>query len=179
MRQAGYRFETVAPAIAEPATTHPHVDPMLHAESLAFFKASSVAGRRRDETILSADTIAVVDGDVIGKPDDVDHARRILRRLSNTDHRVVTGVALVCSARGRRLIQHDVSRLYVRRLDDDEIEEYLATGAWEGKAGAYGVQDHGDRFVDRIEGSFTNVVGLPMELLDRMFSQWTNARAPS
>ncbi|MFQ5423718.1 MAG: Maf family protein [Phycisphaerae bacterium] len=176
LREAGYRFEIAAPAVDEPVTTDPTIAPASHAESLAYFKASSVAGACPDRTILGADTIAVVDGEIIGKPADRDDARRILRRLSKTTHVVITGVAVIHPKRARRLIQHDVSRLRVRALSDSEIEAYLDTGTWEGKAGAYGVQDRGDRFVERIEGSFSNVVGLPMELLGRMFERWRNGR---
>ncbi len=172
LRESGYRFEVVGPAILEPTAVQGHVDPVFHAESLAYFKASSVAGLCRDTTVLAADTIAVIDGDIIGKPADRDDARRILQRLSNTTHRVVTGVALLAPAEHRRLLQHDVSVLRLRQLADSEIEEYLDTDAWVGKAGAYGVQDHGDKFVEEIEGSFSNVIGLPMELLGRMFARW-------
>lgn len=172
LRESGYRFEVVEPGIVEPAALEGHVDPAFHAESLAYFKASSVAGLCRDKTILAADTIAEINGHVIGKPADRDDARRILKRLSNTTHRVVTGVALLDPALRTRLLQHDVSVLRLRQLADSQIEEYLDTDAWIGKAGAYGVQDHGDKFVEQIDGSFSNVVGLPMELLGRMFASW-------
>lgn len=172
LREAGYRFDAVAPPLDEPPQEWMNVDPATHAESLAFFKASSVAQARPNDTILGADTVAVVDGEIVGKPSDIDDARRILRSLSDTTHEVVTGVALLCLTTGRRLIQHDISRLQFRRMTDDEIESYLSTGAWRGKAGAYGVQDHADRFVEHIEGSFTNIVGLPIELVQRMFDRW-------
>lgn len=172
LQEAGYRFEVVEPTVAEPTALSPTVDPSIHAECLAYFKAACVAGLRRDRTILGADTIAVVDGEVIGKPADRAHAGRILRRLANTTHSVVTGVVLVHPAQGRRLLRHAVSKLRVRDLSDAEIETYLDTGAWEGKAGAYGVQDHGDQYVEHIDGSFSNVVGLPMEMLAEMFDEW-------
>lgn len=177
LREAGYRFDAVAPPLDEPPQEWMHVDPPTHAESLAFFKASSVAETRPNDTILGADTVAVVNGTIVGKPSDIDDARRILRSLSDTTHDVVTGVALLCLTTGRRLIQHDISRLRFRPMTDDDIESYLSTGAWRGKAGAYGVQDHADRFVERIDGSFTNIVGLPMELVQRMFERWKDAPA--
>jgi septum formation protein len=172
LRDAGYSFQTVEPGVHEPSSAGHHITPAEYAESLAYFKASSVADHHPDATILGADTIAVVDREIIGKPADRDDARRILRRLSGTVHRVLTGVALVHARSGQRMIRHDESILRVRDLPDEQIESYLDTGAWEGKAGAYGVQDNGDDFIESIEGSFTNVVGLPMELLDRMFHAW-------
>ncbi len=172
---AGYRFEVVEPPIDEPQSAHPHVAPSLYAESLAFFKASSVAGKRADACVLAADTIAVVDGAIIGKPADRQDAYRILGRLSGTTHSVITGVVLLHPATGRRLMQHATSSVTVRRLSDETVRRYLDTGAWCGKAGAYGVQDRDDPFVEKIDGSFTNVVGLPMEMLAEMFADWTGA----
>lgn len=175
LREAGYRFEVVDPPIEEPGDEHRHVAAGMHAESLAYFKARSVAGDHSDKTILAADTIAVLDGRIIGKPVDIADARRILKLLSGTTHDVITGVALLSPNGARRLLQHDVSRIRVRQLADDALEAYLATGQWQGKAGAYGIQDHGDAFVEKIDGSFTNVVGLPMEMLSRMFRQYLRA----
>ncbi len=175
LREAGYRFEIVDPPIEEPGDEHRHVAAGLHAESLAYFKARSVAADHSDKTILAADTIAVLDGYIIGKPVDSADARRILELLSGTTHEVITGVALLSPNGARRLLEHDVSRVRVRHLESQAIEAYLATGQWQGKAGAYGIQDHGDEFVETVEGSFTNVVGLPMELLSRMFRQYLRA----
>jgi len=172
LREAGYQFEVVAPPLVEPEERHPNVDPAAHAESLAYFKARSVVKPCFDRVILAADTIAFLDGEVIGKPTDEADARRILHKLSGTTHEVITGVALMHPARARRVLAHDVSTIRVRGLTTDDIEAYLATGDWRGKAGAYGIQDHGDAFVEKVEGSFTNVVGLPMELLARMFANW-------
>ncbi len=175
LEEAGYVFEVAEPALAEPDWLHPSLGPSLHAESLAYFKARSVAADHPGHAILGADTIAVVEGQVIGKPADREDARRILRRLSGTTHSVITGVALLHPASGRRLLQHNISLVRVRSLTDEMIEAYLATGRWQGKAGAYGVQDQEDPFVATITGSFTNVVGLPLELLARMFERWAAA----
>jgi septum formation protein len=172
LREAGYEFEVVAPRFEEPVDRHPHVDGTLHAESLAWFKARSVATAHFDRTILAADTIAFLHGEVVGKPQDRADARRILRAMSSTTHQVITGLALLAPARGRRLLQHDTTTVRVRALSDGMIEEYLDSGQWQGKAGAYGIQELGDAFVEEIQGSFSNVVGLPMELLGRMFREW-------
>ncbi len=172
LQESGYRFQVVPPPLLEPLWVHPHAAPTLHAESLAYFKARSVANHHPDKTILGADTIAVLQGAVIGKPSDRKNAADILRCLSGTLHSVVTGVVLLHPRSGRRLLQHAISAVQVRVLSDAAIEEYLDTGAWEGKAGAYGIQDQEDPFVEKVTGSFTNVVGLPMELLAQMFEHW-------
>jgi septum formation protein len=96
----------------------------------------------------------------------------MIRMMCGTSHRVVTGVVLHAPSTGRRMMRHDVTKVRFRRLSDEQIERYLGTGDWEGKAGAYGIQDSGDAFVEGIEGSFSNVVGLPMELLERMMADW-------
>jgi len=172
LREAGYRFQIVAPPFIEPEEKHPHIAPMSYAESLAFYKASSVCDTCFDKTILAADTIAYMEGEIIGKPDDEADALRILRKLSGTTHQIITGVVLMHPASDRRLMHHDLSTIRVRTLSDGMIESYLATGEWRGKAGAYGIQDQGDVFVDSVTGSFSNVVGLPMELVAKMFVQW-------
>lgn len=169
---AGFAFDIAEPPFVEPDETRPHVAPALHAESLAYYKASSVAAIKPESTILAADTIAAHDGRIIGKPKDEADAFRILSSLSGTSHFVITGLAIVHHASGRRLLQHDVSTVVVRKLSDDAIRAYLRTGAWQGKAGAYGVQDQDDPFVEKVIGSFTNVVGLPMDLLHLMFDTW-------
>ncbi len=172
LEEAGYTFESVEPTVLEPQWVHPDVAPPLHAESLAYFKAQSVAETHADTCILAADTIAVHERQIIGKPIDREDASRILHLLSGTTHSVISGVALLCPESGRRLLQHGISMVQVRQLDDATIESYLDTGLWEGKAGAYGIQDQDDPFVSNITGSFTNIVGLPMELLARMFEHW-------
>lgn len=172
MTERGYEFEVVEPPFEEPDAASPHVPPANHAESLAFFKARSVARLFPDHVILAADTIAYLHGEIIGKPIDRSDARAILENMSGTMHEVLTGVALYEPKTGRRRITHDVTKLRVRELSGKQIEEYLNTGEWIGKAGAYGIQDEGDKFVERIDGSFSNVVGLPMELVERLFIEW-------
>ncbi len=172
MREHGYVFDLAAPTVDEPAHAGVGVPPAHVAEALSYFKARSVAQPPFDGLVIAADTIAAAGGDVFGKPEDRDDARRILSRLAGAEHEVITGVTVLDALSGRRDIRHDVTRIVMRALSDAEMEEYLDSGEWEGKAGAYGIQDHGDRFVERVEGSFTNVVGLPMELLGRMLSEF-------
>jgi len=166
LAEAGYEFEAVAPPIGEPADALRDLSPRQQAEALAYFKARSVADRLGDAVVLAADTLVVVDGEVLGKPADAADARRMLRKLSGARQEVITGVALLGPP--RRLIASEVTVVVTRALSPDEIESYIASGEWEGKAGAYAIQETADRFVTEVRGSFTNVIGLPMELLERM-----------
>jgi septum formation protein len=172
LRRAGFQFKVVYPPLEEPVKRHSRVAPASYAESLAFFKARSIADQHSTATILAADTITVLGDEIFGKPADRADADRILRALSGTVHSVFTGVTLLHPRSERRLINHAVSRVRVRPLSDAMINAYLDEGQWQGKAGAYGIQDEGDPFVEKIEGSFTNIVGLPMELLAQMFEKW-------
>lgn len=173
LSEHGYEFEVVSPPFEEPSEQKAHVPARHFAESLAFFKAGSIAEKLPQKTILGADTIAFIEGRIIGKPRDREDAHRILKLLSDTTHEVITGVALVHAESERRLIEFDVSVIRVRKLSQANIDAYLDTGLWQGKAGAYGIQDKNDPFVEKIEGSLSNVMGLPMELLQRMFKTWT------
>jgi septum formation protein len=128
-----------------------------------------IQGRRLTEgLVLGADTIVELAGRIIGKPADKADAQRILSQLSGSEHHVLTGLALVDVAKRRRLLAHDITRIRMRRITPEEIDAYVAGGEAMGKAGAYAIQETGDRYVETIDGSLTNVVGLPMELLERM-----------
>ncbi|HMO25416.1 MAG TPA: Maf family protein, partial [Tepidisphaeraceae bacterium] len=152
------------------------------AERLAIDKARVVATRRPETLVLGADTVVALfnpDGsfELLGKPDGPDDARRMLQRLSGTIHQVITGIALL--ARNEPAdVRHAVSGCRMKPLSAVEIDAYVATGLWAGKAGGYGIQDdHGttfrdDPFIQRIEGSFSNIVGLPMELVESMLMRY-------
>lgn len=170
LRNHGYEFEVRPPPHPEPDTHGTRLSPREHAEAASHFKARSVAGvLREDALVLGADTVVACEGRIFGKPADRRDACRILGALTGTTHEVITGVTLLDTRRRTRLIRHDVTRVTMRRMSPAEMEAYMSSGDWEGKAGAYGIQDHGDAFVECIEGSFTNVVGLPLELLSRMW----------
>ncbi len=173
LREAGYRFRIIEPRLHEPddRDKSPNLTPAQHAQALAYFKARSVADENPDCLLLGADTVIAVGNDVFGKARDRDDAARILRVLTTTPHQVITGVALLHPAGDRRLIAHAATRMVMRPMSDEQLEGYLDSGAWEGKAGAYGLQAGGDAFVERIEGSYSNVIGLPMELLARLLQR--------
>lgn len=172
LREAGIAFEVAAPRFEEPVIEEAHVSPWKLAESLSYFKARSVADAYPDRIVLGADTVVAVGQRVFGKPVDADDARRILAALLGTTQEVITGVTLYRAADERRLIRHAVTRVTMRPMTPDELDAYLAGGDWAGKAGAYGIQGEADRFVTRLEGSRSNVVGLPIELVRQMLAEF-------
>ncbi len=133
-------------------------------ERLAIEKASAVASGK--DLVVGADTV-IVDGDeVMGKPADRPDAERMLRQLNDGEHRVLTGVAVVCNGRSRSSVTETFVRF--RQLDGATINWYLELGEWVGKAGAYAIQGSGSLLVDAISGDYHNVVGLPLTALDRL-----------
>jgi septum formation protein len=117
----------------------------------------------RGEVVLGADTLVVVDGVVFGKPEDRTDAERMLRSLSGRDHWVYTGICL--RSEGKTIVDSAGTRVMFGELTEAEIEEYLEGGEWAGKAGGYAIQGRASRFVEAIEGSYHNVVGLPVSLV--------------
>jgi len=155
---AEYELETAlvdeSPRPGEPATSL--------VPRLARAKAEAVRARRPGAWILAADTIVEIDGDILGKPLDAREAVDMLQRLSGREHRVLTGFTLLDPGGGDRHSETVESRVLFRRLDVPRIESYVATGEPLDKAGSYAVQGHGAGLVARVDGSFTNVIGLPL-----------------
>jgi septum formation protein len=164
LRAAGVAFE-IAPAEID-ERPHAGETPASYVERLAREKATAVASRHPDAAILGADTTVVIDGLVLGKPADDDEARAILSRLSGRTHDVLTGVALIRN--GRLISAVETTRVRFMALSNADIDWYVASGEPRGKAGAYAIQGLASRFVDRIEGSYSNVVGLPVALVWKM-----------
>jgi len=179
LTQAGYSFEVVVPGVDESVFPVPEEGPTRYAEILALAKAQSVAARFPDRLVLGADTIADLEGEIIGKPADETDAERITRRLFSRPHRVITGLALVRLVDDLEIVRSDVTTVYPRALTEEGIARHLEGGSWEGKAGAYAIQETGDEFIERLEGSLTNVMGLPMELLTRLLADIPNCFPPS
>ena len=141
-------------------TMRPREAPRRHAERLAREKATAIAKRDPDLITIAADTIVVINRKVLGKPRDADDAARMLALLSGREHVVTTAVAV---SRGKKLRSAvEEVRVKFRRLRDDEIEAYIATGEPMDKAGAYGIQGYGATIVERIEGDYFAVMGLPI-----------------
>jgi len=167
--EAGIEYTPVDPPVDELHVTDANLTPSEHAQVLAYSKARSVADNRPDDVILAADTICELAGEILGKADSPGTARAMLGRLSGTNHRVITGVA-ICLPDGQRLIASEVTGIKMRRITPPQIEAYVNSGEWVGKAGAYAIQETADRYVESIEGSFSNVVGLPVELVRQLLS---------
>ena len=142
--------------------------PRAAAAGLALDKARAVAARNGEGVVLGADTIVVIDGQALGKPAGPDEARAMLRRLRGREHEVITGVAVVDARTGRSEATEVVSRVRMTEYGEAEIEAYVATDEPLDKAGAYAIQGRGGALVAGLEGSFSNVVGLPLEETARM-----------
>jgi septum formation protein len=123
------------------------------------------------EIVLAADTTVVLDGEILGKPQDPDEARWMLARIAGREHTVLTGVALAEPGRGRRASGVETSRVRIAPLDAGWIAWYVSTGEPLDKAGSYAVQGLGALFVEEVHGNYTNVVGLPLPLVDRLFRE--------
>jgi septum formation protein len=165
LREEGIEFEVFPAAISE--DQHPGEPPLDYALRLAREKAADVARRFPQDFVLGADTIVVVDGEVLGKPLDRQDAARMLRLLSGRAHQVTTAVSVIALGRApdTRSLTTDV---HFRALEEHEIQEYVAGGEPMDKAGAYAVQGGAARFVIRLEGDYSNVVGLPVPLVREM-----------
>jgi len=165
LRQTGINFEVMAPHINE--DQRPGEAPLEYALRLASEKAQTVARHRPLGPVLGADTIVVVDGEVLGKPADAADAVRMLRRLSARAHQVSTAVSLALPEGGADT-RSCTTQVYFRKLTEDEIQQYVAGGEPMDKAGAYAIQGGAARWADRIEGEYSNVVGFPLSLVTDM-----------
>jgi septum formation protein len=161
LAQLGYPFDVIVAEVTE--HEDPATDPRVMVAHNAALKADWVASRHPDAVVLGADTTVFLDGAAINKPRDLDDARSMLRRLSGREHTVFTGVAVRRVASGLRIDRGVASRVEFKPLGDALIEDYLLRVNTLDKAGAYSVQDHTDMIVARTNGSFSNIMGLPME----------------
>ncbi len=167
LRNAGILFELQPAQIPEDPL--PQEDPQACAERLAREKALAIARQRPDAIVLGADTVVVVDGQILGKPSDPADASRMLRMLSGRQHQVITGVALVAS--GQCVVASETTSVTMLQITAQEIAEYVATSEPIDKAGAYAIQGLASRWIPRIEGDYSNVVGLPIALVWRMLKE--------
>ena len=164
LARAGFEFEVRTSSLDE--TPKAGESPEEFARRAARDKALSVAaGAPQGSLVLGADTIVVTDHEILGKPVDASDAARMLRMLSGITHRVITGVCLVRGPAHVEAIRHAITWVTFRRLDEQEIAEYVASHEPFDKAGAYGIQGLASKFVTRIEGCYFNVVGLPVAMV--------------
>ncbi len=136
---------------------------------LALLKASDVARSFRGDTyVIAADTVVVLDGKVFGKPHDISDAKAMLTKLSGNTHSVYTGYCVVCCKDGSAAAKYERTDVTFRTLSEDEIDAYIKTREPMDKAGAYGIQEKGSMFVEKISGDYFNVVGLPVCALSKL-----------
>jgi septum formation protein len=159
LEQLRIPFEVVLPDYEESGE-----DPVEHAAG----KARSVAGVARERPVLGVDTIVICDGRVLGKPKDLSDAEQMLELLGGRTHEVVSGLCLLTP--GWEELHKETTRVTFRALTARDIATYLATGEWEHRAGGYAIQGVGAALVERIEGDYLNVVGLPAALLIRLLA---------
>lgn len=164
LRQIGLKFETHVSGADEQFDDM--ATPGENARMLSLKKAADIASRHERGIVLGADTIVVLDGQLLAKPESEADARRMLRMLSGRTHTVFTGFALVDAETKKQYIDCEQTDVTFRTLDDEEIAAYVASGSPMDKAGAYGIQDDfGAVFVERINGDYYTVVGLPLSKL--------------
>lgn len=171
LTEAGIDFSVEAPMLAE-ERLNPDCELAEALEALALAKARSVAEKMPQALVMGADTIVCKDGVILGKPADAEEAARMLRMLSGAKHEVITAVALCCDETGVAVTGHAVSEVCFKALSEEVIQAYIESGEPLDKAGAYGIQGEGGKFVQALEGDYDNVVGLPMKLVKEMLSQW-------
>ena len=160
----GWESEAIAADIDE--TRHASEDAVSYVKRLAQTKAETVAKGFSECPVVGADTVVVIEGEILGQPRDDEDARRMLRLLSGKWHEVLTGVALVRAGEtAQALVDHETTRVLFAEMSEDEIDWYVSTGEPRGKAGAYAIQGKGALFIKEIQGDYFNVVGLPVRLV--------------
>jgi septum formation protein len=213
LAEAGYKFKVVVSNVDESVFPTEGITSAEYSKQLALAKANDVAEKYPDSIVIGADTVVDFEGQIIGKPDDAEHAEEITRKLFSKPHKVITGLAIIrrnrssCTAdnnsrchseRAQRveesayfngflrsvpknrdsgrndskndlqIVEADTTIVYPRKLTDAQIADHIKSGIWQDKAGAYSIRDN-DPFVDHIDGSLTNVMGMPMELFKRLY----------
>ncbi|MCR4401834.1 MAG: Maf family protein [Firmicutes bacterium] len=163
LRQIGLRFDVVPSGIVEDTVGGDDLGESVAA--LALRKARHVSHTEHDALVIGADTVVVLDGEILGKPADADDARNMLRQMSGRWHQVASGLAVVDSRSGLEASCYEITQVLMADLSEEDIEGYVATGEPLGKAGSYAIQGRGALLVERISGCYFNVVGLPLARL--------------
>lgn len=171
LTQIGLTFRVVA-SVAEENLDALSGSPAEKAEKLALLKAREVAARLSKEVVVGADTIVVLGERIFGKPKNEAEAMDMLHTLSGREHCVITGVAVVDAESGVSKVSHEVTKVRFAALSEEKIRAYIHKGSCYDKAGAYGIQDWGALLVERIEGCYFNVVGMPLMRLSRMMEEF-------
>ncbi len=164
LKQIGLKFKSFSLNLNEEILDGEH--PVQTVKRLSHLKLIEAANKVRDAIIITADTIVVLDNEIIGKPKNENDAVRILNKLSGRTHKVYTGFAILNQKTNMKIVSYEKTFVTFRKLTKDEISDYIKTGSPMDKAGAYGIQDDfGAVFVEKINGCYYNVVGLPIQQL--------------
>ena len=168
LKEAGIPFTVVLSDVDESQFNAQGLSADALARQLALAKAQAVALKHTHRLVLGADTLVAWQGEIIGKPADAADAETIVRKIFSSPHEVITGVALVRIQDSTEVVRSDITTVYPRPLTDSDIKDHIDEGTWKDKAGAYAIQEGGDRFIQKLDGSLSNVIGLPMELLGEL-----------
>lgn len=170
LKQIGLSFTIISSTVEENISLL-RGNPESKAEQLALAKAQDVAKGLTNNIVIGADTIVVIDDEILGKPGNNGEAHAMLSKLSGREHKVITGIAVIDLEYNVQLVEHETTIVRFRELTDQMIYSYIDSGEPEGKAGAYAVQGLGAIFVEKIEGCYSNVVGLPLSRLSKMLEE--------
>lgn len=170
LAKAGLEFEVAASGYEENMDSR--LAPSELAKCLSYGKAAAVAAHQEGALVIGADTFIVLDGRLLGKPHDAERALAMLRSLNGRDHAVITGFTVIDTTTQRFASEAVETKVYFRNLTEKEMADYVATGEPLDKAGAYAIQGLGAALIDRIEGDYDNVVGLPVSALSKCLHEF-------
>ena len=172
LENASVKFEVMASSIEE--LTLDGESPCQMVMRLAFEKGMDIASRQKNDLIISADTIVVIDNTVLGKPENEIEARKMITSLSGRTHQVITGISLINLDNNKKIIDYVISNVKFKNLSEEDINDYIRTKESLDKAGAYGIQGYGALLVDEIQGDYFNIVGLPISRLSDLLKKHFN-----
>jgi len=171
LQKAGYKFDICVSNIDESKIPADGLTAIQYTCKLALAKAKDVANKFPDKLVIGSDTVADFNGEIIGKAISEEHAEAITRKLFSEPHKIITAIAMIMVNRGLEIVEYDTTTVYPVKMTDKQIAEHIASGIWKDKAGAYAIQEGGDKFIEKIDGSLTNVMGFSMELFDKMIKK--------
>ena len=172
LQNTNVKFEIISSSIEE--LTLEGESPCQMVMRLAFEKGMDIAPRKKSDLVISADTIVVLDGIILGKPKDDIEARKMITSLSGRKHQVITGISLINLDSNKKVIDYVVSNVKFKHLSEQDINDYISTKESLDKAGAYGIQGYGALLVDEIYGDYFNIVGLPISRLSDLLKKYFN-----
>lgn len=170
LTQLGLKFSIEPSNLDETNLIDENLPPEENAKKIALEKAKSVAKNKKEGIVIGADTIVVLGKEILGKPENKKSAIKMLKKLSGTTHRVITGLALI-NIKGKTLVDSVTTFVTMRRMNNKEIEEYINTDEPLDAAGSYKIQEKGDKFITKIEGDYENVIGLPLTKFKEMLQK--------